>query len=108
MNLHVVTIKSCVRALLPRTWVDVDEACRTSTADLLSGQPDQNFLDVTMQATLEIRYARLEKALDTLVESIASYNPSTAAADELVAADQSVNTGLRDRTYSTLRLLASH
>lgn len=53
-----------------------------------------------MQTLLETRYARLEKALDTLVESIASYNPSITAADELVSADHSVNSGLSDRMCS--------
>ncbi|KAF2157869.1 hypothetical protein K461DRAFT_290142 [Myriangium duriaei CBS 260.36] len=47
-----------------------------------------------MYSVLQARYQRVEKALDTLLESITAYNPSTAATDELVAADADVNDAL--------------
>ncbi|KAK4985827.1 hypothetical protein LTR66_008062 [Elasticomyces elasticus] len=47
-----------------------------------------------MLANFQARYARVETALNTLVDSIASYNPSVAAADELVAADDEVSESL--------------
>lgn len=47
-----------------------------------------------MYSILQSRYQRVEKALDTLLESITAYNPSLSAADELVAADNSVNEAL--------------
>ncbi len=50
-----------------------------------------------MLATLQARYARVETALNTLIESIASYNPSVAAADDLVAADGEVSESLNQR-----------
>ncbi|TKA56329.1 hypothetical protein B0A49_13086, partial [Cryomyces minteri] len=37
---------------------------------------------------------RVEKALSTLIDSIVSYNPSIAAAEDLVAADDDFSTGL--------------
>lgn len=39
-------------------------------------------------------YARMEEALNELVESTSAYNPSLAAADRLVAADDKVNEDL--------------
>ncbi|PSK56742.1 Mediator of RNA polymerase II transcription subunit 4 [Elsinoe australis] len=49
-----------------------------------------------MLSILQTRYQRVEKALDTLLESITAYNPSIAAADELVAADDDVNDALEE------------
>lgn len=47
-----------------------------------------------MLSIFQVRYARMDQALNALIESIASYNPSLAAADELVAADDEVNEAL--------------
>ncbi|KAF2218124.1 vitamin-D-receptor interacting mediator subunit 4-domain-containing protein, partial [Elsinoe ampelina] len=47
-----------------------------------------------MLPILQTRYQRVEKALDTLLESITAYNPSLTAADELLAADDDVNEAL--------------
>lgn len=47
-----------------------------------------------MLSTFQERYARMELALNALVESISAYNPSVSAADELVAADDEVNEAL--------------
>ncbi|KAF4548899.1 Mediator of RNA polymerase II transcription subunit 4-like protein [Elsinoe fawcettii] len=49
-----------------------------------------------MLSILQTRYQRVERALDTLLESVTAYNPSLAAADELVAADDSVNEALEE------------
>ncbi|PNS15398.1 hypothetical protein CAC42_657 [Sphaceloma murrayae] len=49
-----------------------------------------------MLSILQTRYQRVEKALDTLLESVTAYNPSLAAADELVAADDDVNDALEE------------
>lgn len=50
-----------------------------------------------MLSTFQTRYGRMEQALNSLIESIAAYNPSLAAADELVAADDEVNEALEQR-----------
>ncbi|KAF2008460.1 hypothetical protein BU24DRAFT_97049 [Aaosphaeria arxii CBS 175.79] len=47
-----------------------------------------------MDAVLQSHFARVESALSTLVESIATYNPSTQAALDLVAADDDLSEGL--------------
>lgn len=52
-----------------------------------------------MYATLQSRYQRVEKALDNLLDSVTAYNPSTSAADELVAADKETNQALEQRTF---------
>lgn len=53
---------------------------------------------VAMLSIFQTRYRRLEQALNSLVESISAYNPSLAAADELVAADDDVNESLEQCT----------
>lgn len=50
-----------------------------------------------MLSIFQARYQRVDKALNTLIESIAAYNPSVSAADELVAADDEVNESLEQR-----------
>ncbi|KAF2005817.1 hypothetical protein P154DRAFT_542350 [Amniculicola lignicola CBS 123094] len=47
-----------------------------------------------MDDILDAQFQRVETALNTLVESIASYNPSIAAATDLVAADDALSSGL--------------
>ncbi|KAF2876627.1 mediator complex, subunit Med4, partial [Massariosphaeria phaeospora] len=47
-----------------------------------------------MDSTLQAQFQRLELALSTLVDSIASYNPSPQAAVDLVAADDELSRGL--------------
>lgn len=50
-----------------------------------------------MLSQFQASYQRLEQSLDRLTESIAAYNPSPNAADDLVAADDVVNTNLERR-----------
>lgn len=50
-----------------------------------------------MNTELQAQLDRIEAALNTLVDSITSYNPSPAAALSLVAADDDFNTGLNRR-----------
>lgn len=50
-----------------------------------------------MLGQFQASYQRLEQSLERLTESIAEYNPSTNAADELVAADNVVNENLERR-----------
>ena len=50
-------------------------------------------MNVIIQAQLD----RVETALNTLVESITSYNPSVTAANALLAADDDLNKGLKQR-----------
>lgn len=52
-----------------------------------------------MDKTLVQQFARVEKALATLVASIATYNPNPAFAQELVDADGELNNGLEERMY---------
>jgi hypothetical protein len=47
-----------------------------------------------MYARFQTSYQRVEASLQKLVDSIAAYNPSTQAADDLVAADDSVNNNI--------------
>ena len=50
-----------------------------------------------MLSSLQSRYQRVEKALDALIESVAAYNPSLSAAEELVEADDEVSQTLDER-----------
>jgi hypothetical protein len=52
----------------------------------------------TMDSVLLTQFQRVEAALSTLVDSIASYNPSHQAALDLVAADDELSRGLDERT----------
>ncbi|PVI02189.1 mediator of RNA polymerase II transcription subunit 4 [Periconia macrospinosa] len=47
-----------------------------------------------MDAALQEQFSRVQSALETLVDSIAAYNPSTQAAGELLAADNALSRGL--------------
>ncbi|KAF2807657.1 uncharacterized protein BDZ99DRAFT_464576 [Mytilinidion resinicola] len=47
-----------------------------------------------MDAILQAQFQRVETALNTLIDSITSYNPSTQAAVNLVAADDELSKGL--------------
>jgi hypothetical protein len=51
-----------------------------------------------MEDILSAHFDRIEKALSTLVDSIAAYNPSPQAAIDLVAADDELSQGLDQRT----------
>lgn len=50
-----------------------------------------------MDEILKAQFERVEASLNTLVESITSYNPSTQAAHDLVAADDELTRGLEQR-----------
>jgi hypothetical protein len=50
-----------------------------------------------MLSVFQTRFQRLETALNTLVESVAAYNPSVSAADALVAADEELDESLEQR-----------
>lgn len=50
-----------------------------------------------MNEILQARCTRLETALNTLIDSITSYNPSIAAADELLDADAELSHGFELR-----------
>jgi hypothetical protein len=50
-----------------------------------------------MDDILNEQFGRVEKALTTLVDSIAAYNPSTQAAINLVVADDELSEGLDQR-----------
>lgn len=54
----------------------------------------------TMDDVLSAQFDRVEKALSTLVDSIAAYNPSPQAALDLVAADDELSHGLDQRTWT--------
>ncbi|KAI9733834.1 MAG: hypothetical protein M1818_007101 [Claussenomyces sp. TS43310] len=65
-----------------------------------------------MEKVIDGQFQRLEKALSTLVNSIATYNPNPGFATELVAADQELTRGLEQlsvhqQNYSRLRALRS-
>lgn len=46
---------------------------------------------ITMEAIMQSRLDRVETALNTLIDSIASYIPSTNAASDLLEADDELN-----------------
>jgi hypothetical protein len=50
-----------------------------------------------MDTILDAQLQRMETALNTLLDSIITYNPSTAAADNLLQADDELNRGLEQR-----------
>ena len=52
-----------------------------------------------MDATLQKQFERIEAALNTLVDSITTYNPSPQAAIELLAADDELSSGLSQRAH---------
>lgn len=52
-----------------------------------------------MDKQLDTRFDRVEKALGTLADSIAKYNPSTHSAREFVAADAELSKGLEERAF---------
>jgi hypothetical protein len=52
-----------------------------------------------MEDVLSTQFDRVEKALSTLVDSIAAYNPSPQAALDLVAADDDLSRGLDQRKF---------
>lgn len=54
-----------------------------------------------MNAIIQAQLERVESALSTLIESIASYNPSIPAANALLAADDDLNKGLKQRMNQT-------
>lgn len=62
-----------------------------------------------MKSIIQAQLDRVESALNTLIESIASYNPSIPAANALLAADDDLNKGLKQcmnnisRSYKILR-----
>lgn len=57
-----------------------------------------------MDEVLHMQFERVEAALATLVDSIATYNPSPQAALDLVTADDELAKGLDQRTLSAYRL----
>lgn len=50
-----------------------------------------------MLSQLQASYQRMEQSLQRLTDSIAAYNPSPAAADDLLAADEGVDADLERR-----------
>ena len=51
-----------------------------------------------MDKTLDAQFQRVEKALASLIASVATYNPNPALAHDLVAADQELSHGLSSCT----------
>jgi hypothetical protein len=67
----------------------------------LPPQPPNSYAslpNIIMEDILSTQFDRVEKALSTLVDSIAAYNPSPQAAIDLVAADDELSQGLDQRT----------
>lgn len=50
-----------------------------------------------MDTFIDARLDRVEKALTTVIDSIAKYNPSPALAEDLLAADRELSQGLEER-----------
>ena len=49
----------------------------------------------TMNNIIQGQLDRVDTALNTLIDSIASYNPSIAAANDLLAADNELTRGVK-------------
>ena len=58
-----------------------------------------------MNALLQSQLDRVETALNTLIDSITSYNPSVNAANDLVIADDELSRGLEERERCTQSLV---
>lgn len=56
-----------------------------------------------MEQILDERFNRVDVALNALIESITTANPSISATQDLIAADDSISEGLEQR--KSLRLL---
>lgn len=56
-----------------------------------------------MYAQFQNSYRRMEESLQRLTDSIAAYNPSPSAADDLLAADDAVNEDLERRMRPVLQ-----
>jgi len=54
-----------------------------------------------MEELLDQRFQRLDTALNTLIDSITTYNPSPAASNDLVAADDALSESLIQRNIYT-------
>jgi len=50
-----------------------------------------------MDKQIDARFDRVEKALGSLTDSIAKYNPSIAQAHDYIAADDELHKGLQER-----------
>jgi hypothetical protein len=50
-----------------------------------------------MDVILDDQFQKVETALNTLIDSITTYNPSTTAAAHLIAADEELTQGLEQR-----------
>ena len=50
-----------------------------------------------MEAEISTQFDKLEDAFQELIESITTYNPSVKAAEELLAADDDLSSGLEKR-----------
>jgi len=62
-------------------------------------KPSQNsnaasFHNYTMDEIIDKHFERVEKALSTLINSISTYNPAPALANDLVSADAELSQGL--------------
>lgn len=57
---------------------------------------------IAMNAVIQSQLDRVETALNTLIDSITSYNPSINAAADLLAADDELNTGVKQSQYSLI------
>lgn len=55
-----------------------------------------------MLSQFQASYQRVEASLQKLTDSIAAYNPSLTAADELVAADEAVQSNVEQRMIDHL------
>lgn len=58
-----------------------------------------------MNAQIQDQFDKLDAALNTLISSITSYNPSTAAAEALVEADDKLSQSLDEREHFELGCL---
>ena len=54
-----------------------------------------------MDSVIQGQLDRIDAALNSLVESIASYNPSVTAANDLLAADDELCKGVKTRMLPT-------
>lgn len=70
----------------------------TSTTPVQFSSPILRIKYTSMDAILGERFQRVEAALNMLIDSITSYNPSLQAAKDLVAADDYFSEGLEQCT----------
>jgi hypothetical protein len=75
----------------------VERRASNTSIPFLSSFPTRAAVSLPMDKLIDGQFQRVEKALSTLITSIATYNPNPQLATDLAAADQELSRGLQQR-----------